>query len=110
RTPEGPGAAALRRALAPAVAADLAVALDPDADRCALGVRDRDGEWRMLRGDETGALLGSYVLSTVDRTLLPDPLVATTIVSSSMLGEIAKAEGARYAETLTGFKSMVRPG
>ena len=52
----------------------------------------------------------SYVLSTVDRTTLPDPLVATTIVSSSMLGEIAKAEGARYAETLTGFKWLVRAG
>jgi phosphomannomutase len=64
----------------------------------------------MLRGDETGVLLGSYVLSTVDRTVLPDPLVATTIVSSSMLGEIAKAEGARYAETLTGFKWLVRAG
>ena len=48
------------------VDADLAIALDPDADRCALGVRDADG-WRMLRGDETGVLLGAHVLSTVDR-------------------------------------------
>jgi phosphomannomutase len=108
--PEEPGATDLLLALASDVDADLAVALDPDADRCALGVRDSGGRWRMLRGDETGVLLGSYVLSTVDRTLLPDPLVATTIVSSSMLGEIAKAEGARYAETLTGFKWLVRAG
>ncbi|GLY41503.1 phosphoglucomutase [Amycolatopsis sp. NBRC 101858] len=108
--PEEPGATDLLLALASDVDADLAVALDPDADRCALGVKGRDGEWRMLRGDETGVLLGSYLLSTVDRTLLPDPLVATTIVSSSMLGEIAKAEGARYAETLTGFKWLVRAG
>ncbi|MEU8638726.1 phospho-sugar mutase [Amycolatopsis sp. NPDC048633] len=108
--PEEPGATDLLLALASDVDADLAVALDPDADRCALGVRDAGGEWRMLRGDETGVLLGSYILSTVDRTLLPDPLVATTIVSSSMLGEIAKAEGARYAETLTGFKWLVRAG
>jgi phosphomannomutase len=108
--PEEPGATDLLLALASEVDADLAVALDPDADRCALGVRERDGSWRMLRGDETGVLLGSAILSTVDRTMLPDPLVATTIVSSSLLGEIAKAEGARYAETLTGFKWLVRAG
>jgi phosphomannomutase len=108
--PEEPGATDLLLALASEVDADLAIALDPDADRCALGVRERDGSWRMLRGDETGVLLGSTILSTVDRTMMPDPLVATTIVSSSLLGEIAKAEGARYAETLTGFKWLVRSG
>ncbi|UOZ09861.1 phospho-sugar mutase [Amycolatopsis sp. WQ 127309] len=108
--PEEPGATDLLLALAAEVDADLAIALDPDADRCALGVRERDGSWRMLRGDETGVLLGSAILSTVDRTMMPDPLVATTIVSSSLLGEIAKAEGARYAETLTGFKWLVRAG
>lgn len=108
--PEEPGATDLLLALAAEVDADLAIALDPDADRCALGVRERDGSWRMLRGDETGVLLGSTILSTVDRTMMPDPLVATTIVSSSLLGEIAKAEGARYAETLTGFKWLVRAG
>ena len=108
--PEEPGAADELLALAAAENADLAIALDPDADRCALGVRDRDGTWRMLRGDETGVLLGSVVLSTLDRTTHPDPLVATTIVSSSLLGEIAKAQGARYAETLTGFKWLVRAG
>ncbi|MFD5250279.1 phospho-sugar mutase [Amycolatopsis sp. NPDC058340] len=105
--PEEPGATDLLLALASEVGADLAIALDPDADRCALGVRERDGSWRMLRGDETGVLLGRHVLSTVDST---DPLVATTIVSSSMLGEVAKEFGARYAETLTGFKWLVRAG
>ncbi|MGW4828622.1 phospho-sugar mutase [Amycolatopsis japonica] len=105
--PEEPGATDLLLALASEVGADLAIALDPDADRCALGVRERDGSWRMLRGDETGVLLGWHVLSTVDSS---DPLVATTIVSSSMLGEVAKEFGARYAETLTGFKWLVRAG
>ncbi|MFD9960475.1 phospho-sugar mutase [Amycolatopsis sp. NPDC058986] len=108
--PEEPGATDLLLALASTVDADLAVALDPDADRCALGVREPGGTWRMLRGDETGVLLGAHILSTLDRTVTPDPLVATTIVSSSMLGEIAKAQGARYAETLTGFKWLVRAG
>jgi phosphomannomutase len=104
--PEEPGAADLLLGFASEVDADLAIALDPDADRCALGVRDRDG-WRMLRGDETGVLLGSHVLSTVDR---PDPLVASTIVSSSMLSHIAAAHGARHVETLTGFKWLMRAG
>jgi phosphomannomutase len=108
--PEEPGAADELLALAASMDADLAIALDPDADRCALGVRERDGTWRMLRGDETGVLLGSLVLSTLDRSQHPDPLVATTIVSSSLLGSIAKAAGARYAETLTGFKWLVRAG
>ncbi|NKQ58246.1 phospho-sugar mutase [Amycolatopsis sp. K13G38] len=105
--PEEPGATDLLLALASRVDADVAIALDPDADRCALGIRERDGSWRMLRGDETGVLLGDYVLTTTDQ---PDPLVATTIVSSSMLGEVAAARGARYAETLTGFKWLMRAG
>nr|WP_026360330.1 phospho-sugar mutase [Amycolatopsis nigrescens] len=114
--PEEPGATDLLLALAERVDADLAIALDPDADRCALGVRDTGGAWRMLRGDETGALLGEHILSTVDTSDTSDtsgtsdPLVATTIVSSSMLGRIAEAHGARYAETLTGFKWLVRAG
>jgi phosphomannomutase len=107
--PEEPGAADLLLAFASSSGADLAIALDPDADRCALGVRFADG-WRMLRGDETGALLGAHVLSTVDRVAHPDPLVASTIVSSSLLGLIAAAAGARHAETLTGFKWLVRAG
>ncbi|GAA2020199.1 phosphomannomutase [Nakamurella flavida] len=107
--PEEPGATDLLLALADRVAADLAVALDPDADRCAIGVRFPDG-WRMLRGDETGVLLGDLVLSRLDRALHPDPLVATTIVSSQMLAAVAAAHGARYDETLTGFKWIVRAG
>ena len=104
--PEEPGAADALLALAAEVGADLAVALDPDADRCALGVAGPDG-WRMLRGDETGVLLGAHVL---DHTEVPDPLVATTIVSSQLLGVVAAARGVRHAETLTGFKWLVRAG
>ena len=106
--PEEPGATDELLALAAATDADLAIALDPDADRCALGVRDGAG-WRMLRGDETGVLLGDHILSTLDGST-PDPLVATTIVSSSLLGSMAAARGVRYAETLTGFKWLVRAG
>jgi phosphomannomutase len=108
--PEEPGATDLLLGLAATRNADLAIALDPDADRCALGVRQPDGTWRMLRGDETGALLGWHILSTLDRVTNPDPLVATTIVSSSLLGSIAAKHGSRYEETLTGFKWLVRAG
>ncbi len=108
--PEEPGATDELLALASEVGADLAIALDPDADRCALGIPDHDGRWRMLRGDETGVLLGDHVLSGVDRSVHPEPLVATTLVSSTMLGSVAAAHDARYAETLTGFKWLVRAG
>jgi phosphomannomutase len=108
--PEEPGATDLLLQLARRVGADIAIANDPDADRCALGIPLPDGSWRMLRGDETGVLLGEHILATLDRVAHPDPLVATTIVSSSLLRSIAAAHGARYDETLTGFKWIVRAG
>jgi phosphomannomutase len=104
--PEEPGAADLLLATAARVGADVAIALDPDADRCAVGVPRPDGTWRMLRGDETGVLLGDCVL----RTAPDDALVATTIVSSRLLSKLAPARGGRYAETLTGFKWLARAG
>lgn len=104
--PEEPGATDALLHLAAAVDADLAIALDPDADRCALAV-PADGGWRQLTGDETGVLLGDHLLRSGG---YDDPLVATTVVSSSMLAKVAAAYGARYAETLTGFKWIVRGG
>ncbi|EIE97576.1 phosphomannomutase [Saccharomonospora glauca K62] len=105
--PEEPGATDLLLNLAADIDADLAIALDPDADRCAVGTRDRDGTWRMLTGDETGVLLGDRLLA---RTQTADPLVATTLVSSSLLAQVAQAHGARHARTLTGFKWLMRAG
>lgn len=112
--PEEPGATDLLLALAARIGADIALAVDPDADRCAIGIpldsAVPGGSWRMLRGDETGALLGERVLATVDRDAHPDPIVATTIVSSELLRHIAAAHRVRYDETLTGFKWIVRAG
>jgi phosphomannomutase len=89
------------------------VASDPDGDRLALAVPDpaAPGGWRTLTGDQTGALLGSYLL---DRTAgQPDPearLVVSTVVSGTLLARIAAAAGAQYVRTLTGFKWIVRGG
>lgn len=102
--PEEPGATDALLALAVDVGADVAIALDPDADRCAVGIPDRAG-WRMLSGDETGWLLGDYILSGVQTNT---PVVASTVVSSRMLSAIAAHYGAVHVETLTGFKWLAR--
>ncbi len=107
--PEEPGATDLLLALAAQTGADIAIANDPDADRLAVGARFGDG-WRMLSGDETGCLLGDFLLGGLDRTAHPAPLTATTIVSSTLLRSIADAYDVRFAETLTGFKWIVRAG
>jgi phosphomannomutase len=106
--PEEPGAADALLKIAAEVDAEIAIALDPDADRCAVGVPTLDG-WRMLSGDETGWLLGDYILSQFEPGPVSEALaVASTVVSSRMLAAIAKDHGARHVETLTGFKWLSR--
>ena len=105
--PEEPGAIDLLLALAADVDADVAIALDPDADRCAVAIPDRDG-WRMLSGNETGWLLGDYLLSGLDPEVARASVVASSVVSSTMLADIAARYGARHVETLTGFKWLAR--
>ena len=106
--PEEPGAVDALLALADEVDAEIAIALDPDADRCAVGVPGPDG-WRMLTGDETGWLLGDYILSQFEPGPVSEAaLVASTVVSSRMLAAIAAAHDAQHAETLTGFKWLAR--
>src|ERR687896_1539840 len=105
--PEEPGAMDLALALGAATGADLVLANDPDADRCAVGVPLPAGGWRLLTGDEVGGLLAEHVLR---HTHGPDRLVVTTIVSSSLLGKIAAHHGVRFAESLTGFKWIMKAG
>lgn len=105
--PEEPGAMDLAFANARAAEPppDLVLANDPDADRCAVAVPDPSAPagWRMLHGDEVGALLAAALVRRgVTGTF------ATTIVSSSLTGKIAAAAGLPYAETLTGFKWLAR--
>lgn len=99
--PEVPGALDLAHELAAAIDADVVIANDPDADRLAVSLPEPGGVWRPLHGDEIGVLLADFLLehATVDR-----PIVLNTIVSSPMLRSIARAAGAFYDRTLTGFK------
>jgi len=108
--PEAPGVLDLARAAAEAAGADLVLANDPDADRLAVMVPAADG-WRALTGDELGALLGDAVLTRLTSGSAPgNPVVATTVVSSSLLRRLAQAAGVRCVTTLTGFKWIARAG
>ena len=122
--PEEPGAIDMATGLASDQGADLVIALDPDADRCAVAVQDprhrshrgpdtAEAEgWRMLHGDETGALLGTAMaarwLSSNADPNATTPTFASSIVSSRLLGKIARSAGLGYAQTLTGFKWISR--
>ena len=122
--PEEPGAVDRLVALADSIGADIAIANDPDADRCAVvicgGVGSESAKselarlavggegrrsWRMLRGDEVGVLLADHLMRRG-----VTGLYATTIVSSSLLRAMCAARGLPYDETLTGFKWIVRAG
>ena len=115
--PEEVGAIDAAVDLARAVHPDLVIANDPDADRLAAAVFDPAaanpgtgpaGDWRMLRGDEVGALLGAHLLA---RGIREGGVLANSIVSSRLLAAMAAAAGIAHEEALTGFKWIARvPG
>jgi phosphomannomutase len=103
--PEEPGTLDLALAEAEAQGAELMLAHDPDADRLAAAIPGPDG-WRVLHGDEVGALLADFRLEHADA---PERgLLVSTVASSTLLRRMAEAAGASHAETLTGFKWIMR--
>ena len=118
--PEEPGALDLALDLAASTAAGLVLAVDPDADRCAVAVRDPhlDGAWRVLHGDEVGVLLGEEAAGRWARAGgdtgagsgagTASPVLASSIVSSRLLARVAEHHGLEYRATLTGFKWIAR--
>ena len=98
--PEEPGALDLATALANREQADLIIANDPDTDRLAVSLPRGDG-WQSLTGNQIGVLFGDYLLAN---TNVESPVVLNSIVSSPMLDSVAQAYGARFVQTLTGFK------
>ncbi len=101
--PEEPGAIDLALETARAFDADLVIANDPDADRCAAAIKDSQGQWRMLRGDELGVIFGEAIARTVSTGTF-----ANSIVSSSALKKIAQHYSLDFKETLTGFKWLAK--
>lgn len=104
--PEEPGALDLALQLAEDVNADLVIAQDPDADRCAIAVRDdATGRIRKLNGDEVGSVL-AHVIAQGEHE--EQAVLASSIVSSRLISHIANAHGLRHQLTLTGFKWIAR--
>ena len=101
--PEEPGAIDLALETARSFDADLVIANDPDADRCAAAVKDPVTGWRMLRGDELGAILGESIARKTTTGIF-----ANSIVSSSILKKIAEHYNLEFKETLTGFKWLAK--
>jgi phosphomannomutase len=110
--PEEPGVLDLALADAERLGVDIVLVNDPDADRLAVAVPGPGEGFRPLSGDQLGILIADHLIAA---TTGPDRLVATTVVSSSMLASLAERNGVAYVETLTGFKwiaraAQLRPG
>ncbi len=101
--PEEPGAIDLALAKARDFNADLVIANDPDADRCAAAINDPQHGWRMLRGDELGIIFGEWIARTH-----PNGTFGNSIVSSTALSKIARHYGVNFQEVLTGFKWLAK--
>ena len=86
--------------------ADLLLATDPDSDRVGIAVKDKEGNYQLLSGNQTGMMLTDYVCArrTENGTMPKDPVVIKTIVTTDMVEQIASHYGVRTINVLTGFK------
>jgi phosphoglucomutase len=104
--PEEKEALTLALKKAQEIDADLVLATDPDADRVGIAVKNNDGEFVLLNGNQTGSLLINYMLSAWEEKgkLTGNEYVVSTIVTTSLIKAICDAKGVAYFNTLTGFK------
>ena len=104
--PEEKEALTLALRKAEQIDADLVLATDPDADRVGIAVKNSDGEFVLLNGNQTGSLLINYLLSAWEEKgkLTGDQYIVKTIVTSNLIDAIAKAKNVTCYNTLTGFK------
>ena len=104
--PENPEGFAMAVELAKKENASMIVGTDPDADRVGVVVRDAEGEYRVLTGNQTGALLCEYILSSKQEKglLSPKSTIITTVVTSDIGRAIAAHYGVQVVDVLTGFK------
>ncbi|WP_019134497.1 phospho-sugar mutase [Kallipyga massiliensis] len=109
--PEDPKAFALSEKLGKEVGADLLFATDPDSDRCALEVRNSEGDFVFFDGNKVGALIGYYIISErqAKGTLPENGAVLKSIVTGDLLAAIAEDYGVECFEVLTGFKNIAAP-
>lgn len=101
--PEKADALKLAVDLAKKLKADVVIGTDPDADRLGTAVRQNDGQYRLITGNEMGVLLIEYIFSH-SKELPKDPVVVKTIVTTDLAARVAESYGAEVREVLTGFK------
>ncbi len=104
--PEEKSAMQLALDQAKAQNADVVLATDPDSDRVGVGVKNSQGDWVLLNGNQTAALLTHYIISARQKAgkATPSDFIVYTIVTSEIMGDIAHHYGVKYYRTLTGFK------
>ena len=106
--PETPESFALALDLAKKVNADLILGSDPDADRVAIQVKDKNGQYVQISGNQTGVLLLDYLIGAKKRagTLPADAVALKSLVTTDMARVVAEANGVKSYNTFTGFKFM----
>lgn len=104
--PEEKEALTLAIAKAELIDADLVLATDPDADRVGIAVKNNEGEFILLNGNQTGSLLINYILSAWEQNgkLTGNEYIVSTIVTTKLIEDIALSKNVRFYQTLTGFK------
>jgi len=104
--PEENAAMEMALELARKIDADIILATDPDADRIGVGVKDMDGKYILLNGNQTAALLTYYLIKQWEAKgkLTGKEYIVKTIVTSELISDIAKKSGVEYFDVLTGFK------